>query len=166
MRGDTCNGKSFVIIQKTQTSKENFMIKKIFSLLLAVGLMTAGVMIAGASKSFQERMVEFEGIYAGRKYTSKFLPESGPYIYRINEENATLYMYRGWEEEVIIPDTLDEYPVTNIDEMAFYNHTRLTTVNIPDSVTSIGDCAFAVCEALTSITIPYSVKSIGDDAFY
>lgn len=41
---------------------------------------------------------------------------------------------------------------------------RITSVNIPNSVTTIGNNAFKNCD-LTSITIPNSVTTIGTDAF-
>ncbi|MBQ0136258.1 MAG: leucine-rich repeat domain-containing protein, partial [Oscillospiraceae bacterium] len=43
---------------------------------------------------------------------------------------------------------------------------RLTSINIPNSVTSIGDQAFYGCTNLPGIVIPNSVTSIGIQAFY
>ena len=61
---------------------------------------------------------------------------------------------------VEIPDS-----VTSIGERAFYGCIRLTSIVIPDSVTSIGDRAFHLCGRLISVVIGESVKSIGEMAF-
>ncbi len=57
------------------------------------------------------------------------------------------------------------YPVTSINDSAFFVCIGLTSVTIPNSVTSIGDSAFFLCNDLISVTIPNSVTSIGDGAF-
>ena len=54
---------------------------------------------------------------------------------------------------------------SSIDNEAFFNCRRLTSVTIPDSVTSISSSAFSGCDGLTSVTIPDSVTSIGGSAF-
>ena len=56
--------------------------------------------------------------------------------------------------------------VTSIKDYAFDGCGGLTGVTIPNSVTSIGYAAFYNCSELTSIDIPNSVTSIGNDAFY
>lgn len=54
--------------------------------------------------------------------------------------------------------------ITAIGNMAFYNHTQLKAVTLPEKVTTVGDYAFAGCEALTSVTLP-KVTAIGKYAF-
>ena len=48
---------------------------------------------------------------------------------------------------------------------SFVNGSKITSINIPNSVTSIGNSAFRYCSGLTSINIPNSVSSIGSSAF-
>ncbi len=67
---------------------------------------------------------------------------------------------------VVIPASINGYPVTTIGVGAFQNLTTITNVTIPNSVTNIGIVAFANCSGLTSVTIPSSVTSIGQQAFY
>ena len=69
-----------------------------------------------------------------------------------------------------------EMPTRNIERVTigdevvvlpnyFVNSSKITTVNIPQSVTNIGDWAFNGCSGLSSITIPESVTRIGGNAF-
>lgn len=64
-----------------------------------------------------------------------------------------------------IPSKLGGYPVTRIDNYAFSNCKKLTSVTIPDGVKAIGALAFNGCSSLTSVNIPDSVKNIGVYAF-
>lgn len=68
---------------------------------------------------------------------------------------------------VVIPDTIDNKPVTVIDVGAFNAVVGMTSVVIPSTVTTIGSDAFALCTGLTSVTFtgPSSVTSIGSTAF-
>jgi hypothetical protein len=56
--------------------------------------------------------------------------------------------------------------VTSIENTAFKNCPRLTSITIPNSVTNIGDNAFYYCEGLTSITVNATTPpTLGSDAF-
>ena len=55
--------------------------------------------------------------------------------------------------------------VISIGYQAFQGCTQLTRITIPNSVTSIGEQAFLQCSGLTSVTIPNSVTSISQKAF-
>ena len=70
---------------------------------------------------------------------------------------------------IVIPESVvfdgNTYPVTSIDDEAFWGCIYLTSITIPQSITSIGNNAFMECTSLTSITIPNSVESIGTEAF-
>ncbi|MBR4726705.1 MAG: leucine-rich repeat protein [Clostridia bacterium] len=67
--------------------------------------------------------------------------------------------------DLAIPAELEGLPVTRIDQNAFENCTRLTSVTMPESVVSIGSSAFSGCTGLTQVTIPDSVTSMGSSAF-
>ena len=55
--------------------------------------------------------------------------------------------------------------IKSIGNKAFGYCNNLTSITIPDSVTSIGSAAFEFCSGLAEISIPSSVTTIGDDAF-
>lgn len=73
---------------------------------------------------------------------------------------ASAFNGRTLPTEVIIPET-----VTTIENAAFMNCTSLETIIIPDSVTYIGESAFQGCTALKNVIIGNGVKEIGDIAF-
>ncbi len=90
---------------------------------------------------------------------------------------------------LIIPDKINDKPVSTIDHDAFNGITSIKGITIPSSVTSIGDSAFSGCTnlqylnlktdstlktignsafqgtAIATTTLPASVASIGNDAF-
>ncbi len=108
---------------------------------------------------------------------------------------ASITGYTGSDANIVIPDTIDSYPVAKIGYNAFTGNTSiqsviipegvteladgpnngygtfngctsLTIVTLPKSLTKIGNYAFYGCEALDTITLPENLKTIGDYAFY
>lgn len=65
---------------------------------------------------------------------------------------------------VIIPEVIDDKPVTKINANAFNGKiTKATKIVIPDSVRVIEEGAFRNCNSMTDITIPVDVNAV--DAF-
>jgi hypothetical protein len=89
---------------------------------------------------------------------------SGDYIYNVFDDQAHILGYTGAGGAVVIPSTLNSYPVVIIESYAFRGK-ALTSVSIPYGVTSIGQSAFEQCSSLASVSIPNSVTSIGESAF-
>ena len=79
---------------------------------------------------------------------------------------AMVIGYEGTAKRVIIADTYQGKPVTEIYREAFQSNKSITTVVIPDSVEELGVFAFYECTGLTSVVIPDNVTSIGISAFY
>ena len=106
----------------------------------------------------------FIGCFPSKIYTkleiSRFITDKNGYVFYENEEDVILVGYTGVETEWTLPNT-----ITKIDDYAFYNEKRVTSIIIPNSVTSIGKAAFRGCGSLTSIEIPNSVTSMGYYAF-
>ncbi len=68
-------------------------------------------------------------------------------------------------EEIIIPNKIENKPVTNIGAYVFNNSYVIKNIVIPDSIINIDEGAFSGLYNLQSITIPNSVAEIGDVAF-
>ena len=84
-------------------------------------------------------------------YTAQFIPvEDNPYDYP-PPKTVTITKYTGTESTVILPSTINSWPVTKIGEDALKDNTTITSVTIPASVTEIGANAFAGCTNLTSV---------------
>ncbi len=67
--------------------------------------------------------------------------------------------------DIVIPDTIEGYPVTTIEDLAFADCKRITGITIPDTVKSIGMLAFDSCYRLKNVVIPDSVLLIDYCAF-
>ncbi len=64
-------------------------------------------------------------------------------------------------EDIVIPATYEDLPVTEICEYAFQGCSATQRIVIPPSVTKIGSCAFLDCYSLRELTIPRGVTEIG-----
>jgi hypothetical protein len=70
------------------------------------------------------------------------------------------------DTDLIIPETYEGKPVTEIASHAFDECWRLESISIPSSVVVIGDHAFSSCYSVESIKISNSVTNIGRYAFW
>ena len=88
------------------------------------------------------------------------------FAYIVENGTVTITGYTGAGGDVVIPDTIAGLPVTGIGPSAFYYHTDLTSITIPNSVLSIGSWAFENCANLASVVIGQGVASIGYGVFW
>ena len=66
---------------------------------------------------------------------------------------------------VIIPDTINDLPVTTIDNNAFYRNSNITSVIFGKNVTEVKKEAFSGCGNIEIILIPSNINKIGGSAF-
>ena len=75
-------------------------------------------------------------------------------------ENNVLKYYYGLDLNFTIPDI-----ITSIDQKAFYNCDRLSSVTIPNTVTNIGERAFYDCSNLQSVLVDANLTTIKSRTF-
>ncbi|MDE6127941.1 MAG: leucine-rich repeat domain-containing protein, partial [Lachnospiraceae bacterium] len=88
--------------------------------------------------------------------------------YQVNNQNQLVYFnMTGDVEEVVIPETIGPYGISEINSGSFSNNCFLKKITIPASVTSINDGAFKGCHNLTAVmfTNAANVTHIGTEAF-
>lgn len=94
----------------------------------------------------------------------------GTFVYKVNDDETTCTIteYRGKQSgDLIIPEILDGYTVTEIGDGAFYSCKGFTgDLVIPDTVEAIGTGAFEDCINLQgSLSLSKNLKTIGRTAF-
>lgn len=68
-------------------------------------------------------------------------------------------------KSIIIPEFIENLPVTNIGAFSFCGYTSLTQITIPNQVNIISNSAFRGCYSLIEVNIPNSVINIDYEAF-
>lgn len=91
---------------------------------------------------------------------------SGDYRVGVADGKIMILDYYGSDSDIVVPDTIDGYPVLALGKEAFYYHKFITTVTLPEGLEYIGESAFANCYNVGSLNIPNSVTHIGQMAFY
>ena len=97
------------------------------------------------------------------------VPEEDPHsVYEwevLNDNEIRITKYTGSRTEVSIPDSLDEYTVTEIGQEAFAWNELMSALYIPGTVRAIGNDAFRNCVNLKEINFHTGLISIGEGAF-
>lgn len=104
--------------------------------------------------------------FTAQSYVSAVETTNSEFTYTVSENEAVITGYTGTEQEVIIPDAIDGYTVTKIDEFAFFMNTSITKVDIPATVKTIDDYSFFHCTNLSEVDFSQSESlTIGTSAF-
>lgn len=86
--------------------------------------------------------------------------------YSISNGEVTITDYLGAEAEIVIPSTIEGYPVVHIGDSAFSYLDSLVSITIPNTVKTIGEDAFNNCNKLVTVNLPEGLQVICGDAFY
>ena len=90
---------------------------------------------------------------------------SGDYTYYVvGSTDAVVSGYSGADAEITIPEKLDDYKVTSIDDFAFMAIDTLTGVTIPSTIVRVGEYAFFE-SPLATVTFMNAECEIFDSEF-
>lgn len=91
--------------------------------------------------------------------------EEANFTYTIINGEATIIGFTGEPETLSIPSEIENCPVTEIRDNAFFNCGSLKEIILPDSLKIMGHHCFYACTSLESIVLPRSLEEIGMGCF-
>lgn len=91
--------------------------------------------------------------------------EYNSFTYSINNGNASISKYNGTAENLVVPEKINGYPVTNIYGGAFQNNNYIKKVTIKSKITILYGRMFAHCSNLETVILPETLVEIKDGAF-
>lgn len=87
---------------------------------------------------------------------------SGDWKYEVvDNETVKILNYLGEDDEVTVPQTLEQKKVTMIGDSVFSGDDNLVSVTIPEGVTTLGICCFENCSNLQRVDLPSSLINLG-----
>lgn len=95
------------------------------------------------------------------------LDYSKSYEYQIKYGKVTINkLLRISETDLIIPETIEGCPVTELADGLFKGCDGLVSITLPSGVSTIGDSAFYGCHTLREVNCSSAITSVGSYAFY
>jgi hypothetical protein len=91
--------------------------------------------------------------------------EADGFCYTVSRGEVTIMAYTGDEQDVVIPESINGMPVTQIGVNALKECENLTSVILPDNIVNIGVNAFRDCSNLGSVILPASLSHVDNNAF-
>ena len=104
------------------------------------------------------------------QYTFNEADKTATVVYKKVQKSIDEYhitYVNSYKGDIVIPEEVNGYTVTAIDENAFMNdwgtdELTITSIDIPNTIKKIGKFAFYNCLLLKKLTIPASVETIGE----
>ena len=92
--------------------------------------------------------------------------EDGFRYRKIDNTEVNVIGYTGTGTDIVIPDTIEDLPVTKLKQGLFRNNGSIKKVKLPANLKSIPDNMFNGCTSLEEVTVPSGLTDIGSYAFY
>ena len=125
-------------------------------------LVSSSMVIASAeSAALTEALPELTDSFAVTAAAEEETTPDGAFTYTAGSDGVTIIKYTGTDPIVVIPETIDDKPVTAIAGYAFDGNTTITEVQL-GQIRSLGRFVFRDCTKLKTITIPKTVTVGGE----
>ncbi len=90
-----------------------------------------------------------------------------PFQVQTNEDGTYRITYfEATGPDLVIPESINEIPITKLDRGCLQYHTELVSVQVPETVTEFAYYVFQGCSNLMKVNLPGGLKSIGNCCFY
>ena len=141
--------------------KSNKVISAMLSVLMVSGMFTAMPLAVNAAGTADTNETTTSASVQSADDTQSDSEEKEyngfTYYTRFNEENnrteAVITGYKGIDNDLVIPDLIDNAVVTSIGVKAFAESNQFESITIPDSIGSIGEDAFWECNGLKKVYV-------------
>lgn len=141
--------------------KSNKVISTMLSVLMVSGMFTAMPLAVNAAGTADTNETTTSAAVQSADDTQSDSEEKEyngfTYYTRFNEENnrteAVITGYKGIDNDLVIPDSIDNAVVTSIGVKAFAESNQFESITIPDSIGSIGEDAFWECNGLKKVYV-------------
>lgn len=141
--------------------KSNKVISAMLSVLMVSGMFTAMPLAVNAAGTADTNETTTSAAVQSADDTQSDSEEKEyngfTYYTHFNEENnrteAVITGYKGIDNDLVIPDSIDNAVVTSIGVKAFAYRNLFKSITIPDSIVSIGDDAFFRCYGLKKVYV-------------
>lgn len=141
--------------------KSNKVISAMLSVLMVSGMFTAMPLAVNAAGTADTNETTTSAAVQSADDTQSDSEEKEyngfTYYTYFNEENnrteAVITGYKGIDNDLVIPDSIDNAVVTSIGEKAFAESNQFESITIPDSIGSIGEDAFWECNGLKKVYV-------------
>lgn len=141
--------------------KSNKVISAMLSVLMVSGMFTAMPLAVNAAGTADTNETTTSAAVQSADDTQSDSEEKEyndfTYYTYFNEDNnrteAVITGYKGFYNDLVIPDQIDNAVVTSIGVKAFAESNLLESITIPDSIVSIGEDAFLECNGLKKVYV-------------
>lgn len=141
--------------------KSNKVISAMLSVLMVSGMFTAMPLAVNAAGTADTNETTTSAAVQSADDTQSDSEEKEyngfTYYTYFNEENnrteAVITGYKGIDNDLVIPDSIDNAVVTAISMYAFSGHSDLASITIPSTIQSIGEGAFFECNGLKKVYV-------------